>query len=204
VILLGLILIIVAVGVAGWLYTSTESMSNRSDLDAFNVAVGMTPLQLVIAGAVVVLLLWLGLILVRSGAVRSSRRRRERKEEARRAEEERVLAEEEAEERLATQTARERAAAAEGEVESLRREHGTDDGTGVTDPDAPTGTARSWDEDEVGPADERWGEPTSEPTTERTTEPTTGSTDPRRPDAGSERPDRSADGPAETPPRDRT
>ena len=200
-ILLGLILIIAAAGVAGWLYTSTESMSDRSDLDAFNVAVGMTPLQLVIAGAVVVLLLWLGLALLRRGAVRSSRRRRERKEEERRAEEERLLAEREAEEklrqqRLATQTARERAAAAEGEVESLRRGHGTDATTGVTDPDVPSRTATSRDLDEPRPS--------AHPSTESSAQPSTeSSTDPGRADAGPEGPDQSTDDPDGTPPRDR-
>jgi membrane protein implicated in regulation of membrane protease activity len=83
VILLGLILIVVAAGVGLVLVLATESLTEPVSLAAAGFEVSMTPLALLIAGAVVLLLFWFGLELVRASVRRRSRRRRDAKESER-------------------------------------------------------------------------------------------------------------------------
>jgi hypothetical protein len=83
VILLGLILIVVAAGVGLLLVLATESLTEPVSLAAAGFEVSMTPLALLIAGAVVLLLFWFGLELVRASVRRRSRRRRDAKESER-------------------------------------------------------------------------------------------------------------------------
>ncbi|GAB3438840.1 hypothetical protein GCM10027517_11580 [Phycicoccus ginsengisoli] len=92
---LGLILVVVAVAAGVLLFLATQSLTNPVTLDAAGFSVGMTPLALIIAGAVVLLVLWLGLALIRGSARRRVRPRREAKEAQRQAEiEENIRADE--------------------------------------------------------------------------------------------------------------
>jgi hypothetical protein len=95
VILLGLILVIIALAAAVLLFLATDTLTTPIDLEAVGFKVGMTPLALLIAGAAVMLLLWLGLALIRGSVRRRSRPRREAKEAQRQAEfEENIRADE--------------------------------------------------------------------------------------------------------------
>ncbi|MFC8504618.1 hypothetical protein ACFUC1_19875 [Pedococcus sp. NPDC057267] len=94
--MLGLILAIIAIGAGVLLVLGTQSISTpvKMDFPGFP-SVEMTPLALVIAGAAVLLLLWLGLGLIRGSVRRRSRPRREAKEAQRQAEfEENIRADE--------------------------------------------------------------------------------------------------------------
>lgn len=92
---LGLLVVIVAVAAGVLLFLATQSLTTPVNLDAAGISVGMTPLALIIAGAVVLLLLWLGLALLRGSARRRARPRREAKEAQRQAEfEENIRADE--------------------------------------------------------------------------------------------------------------
>lgn len=92
---LGLLVVIVAIAAGVLLFLATQSLTTPVNLDAAGISVGMTPLALIIAGAVVLLLLWLGLALLRGSARRRARPRREAKEAQRQAEfEENIRADE--------------------------------------------------------------------------------------------------------------
>lgn len=138
-VVLGLLILLVALALGTLLVvgTSTPEVAAQdveiSLLDT--VQLTLNPLALVIAGMVVMFLAWLGLVLIRSALNRKARARRERKEEARlaqqrRADAERAQAERDRqheeqlkEQRMATETARERAEVAEDEA---RRAHPDD------------------------------------------------------------------------------
>jgi membrane protein implicated in regulation of membrane protease activity len=95
VLVLGLLVVIVAIAAGVLLFLATQSLTTPVNLDAAGISVGMTPLALIIAGAVVLLLLWLGLALLRGSARRRARPRREAKEAQRQAEfEENIRADE--------------------------------------------------------------------------------------------------------------
>lgn len=94
-ILLGLIIVLLAIAAGGLLYLATQNLTNPVDLEAGGYQVGATPLALLIAGAVVMLLLWLGLAMIRGSLRRKSRRRREAKEAQRQAENEERIREDE-------------------------------------------------------------------------------------------------------------
>ncbi len=94
-ILLGLIIVLLAIAAGGLLYLATQNLTDPIDLSAGGYQVGATPLALLIAGAVVMLLLWLGLALIRGSLRRKTRRRREAKEAQRQAEHEERIREDE-------------------------------------------------------------------------------------------------------------
>ena len=87
-ILLGLILIVVAVGIGTLLVLATQPLTEPVALEAAGWQVSVLPLALLIAGAAVLLLFWLGLVMIRGSVRRKARRRREtrlqRQAEARR------------------------------------------------------------------------------------------------------------------------
>ena len=85
-ILLGLILIVVAAGAGTLLFLAAQQATDPIRLEALGVSANVTPLALLIAGAAVVVLLWLGLLMVRGSIRRKARRRREAKELQRQAE----------------------------------------------------------------------------------------------------------------------
>ena len=85
-IVLGLILVIVAIAAAVLLFLGTQSLTTPVDLDAAGIQVGLTPLALLIAGAIIMLLLWFGLGMVRGSMKRKRRPAREAKESQRQAE----------------------------------------------------------------------------------------------------------------------
>ncbi len=117
-ILLGLILIVLAIGAGAVLFIAASALTQTFDLEAYGFTVGFQPLNLLLAGAGCMLLLWFGWAILVSSSRRRSRRRREAREADRLANEERVARERAAEERLAeqqraTEAARERAEMAE-------------------------------------------------------------------------------------------
>ena len=85
-ILLGLILIVVAVAAGTVLVLATQSLTEPVELAAGGFQVSVVPLILVIAGAAVLFVLWLGLAMVRGSIRRKTRRRKEAKEAQRQAE----------------------------------------------------------------------------------------------------------------------
>jgi hypothetical protein len=105
VIVLGLILIVLAVAAGALLFVATQPLTEPVELEALGVQATVLPLVLLIAGAAVMLLLWLGLVLIRGSVRRKTRRRREAKELERQAQQEaeaRRAAEARAEEARAT------------------------------------------------------------------------------------------------------
>ena len=85
-ILLGLILIVVAAGAGTLLFLAAQQATDPIRLEALGVTANIQPLALLIAGAAVIVLLWLGLLMVRGSIRRKARRRREAKELQRQAE----------------------------------------------------------------------------------------------------------------------
>ena len=72
-IVFGLILVLLAIVAGVLLFLGTESLGEPVDLDTMGIQVSMTPLALLIAGAVVMLLLWFGLGMIRGSAKRRRR-----------------------------------------------------------------------------------------------------------------------------------
>lgn len=93
-IILGLILIIVALLLALLLFFGTSAL-DPIQLDLLGRMYEVSPLVLVIAGAVAMTLLWWGWALVRMGTRRRARRSREAKEAARQSELDRAAREKE-------------------------------------------------------------------------------------------------------------
>lgn len=145
-IILGLILIVLALLAALFLFVGTSALDTIT-LDVLNQTYVMSPLALVIAGAVTMTLLWWGWSLVRMGTHRRVRKSREAKEAARQAELEREAREKEnqakwerelrererkvretearlAEQRVSTSEARKRAEVAERKVDTVEHPHG--------------------------------------------------------------------------------
>ena len=79
-IVLGLILIVLAVAAGVLLFMATAPLTDPVELEALGVKAEVLPLALLIAGAAVLLLLWLGLVMIRGSVRRKARRRREAKE----------------------------------------------------------------------------------------------------------------------------
>ena len=79
-IVLGLILIVLAVAAGVLLFMATAPLTDPVELEALGVKAEVLPLALLIAGAAVLLLLWLGLVMIRGSVRRKARRRRETKE----------------------------------------------------------------------------------------------------------------------------
>ncbi len=137
-IVLGVLLILLALGAGAATYLAAFPLGQRTEVDAFGVTIGLTPFQLVVLGAAIVLVLWWGWAILRRGIRHSARRRRERKAtlqdaEQRRVETERTAEEKLREQRLATEAARRRADAAEARAHSTG-EPGGRPGTGDPDP----------------------------------------------------------------------
>lgn len=141
-IIVGILVILLAVGAGAVLFEATRSVTDLVQLDVLGVSAGLSPIGLVVAGAGVILGLWLGVVLTRRGVARSVRRRRDRREETRRAEEELRAAREENERRLeeereAARAARERAEAAENRIDTLRSSTTSSDQTSSQADDEP-------------------------------------------------------------------
>lgn len=138
-ILAGLLLIIISVIAGVLLFMGTSSLTDHVDVNILNGTIGLPPLALLITGAAVITVFWLGWALLRGGIKLNSRRRKEAKAaardaEARRVESDRKLAEERRlreqqeadlkrqsderyqEQHLATETARQRAEVAERQL----------------------------------------------------------------------------------------
>jgi hypothetical protein len=97
VVLIGLLLILIAIAAAVWLVIGTQSLTTPIDLDTPGFHVSATPLALLIAGAAVLFVLWLGLAAIRGSVKRRRRPGREAKEAQRQAEfEENIRADERA------------------------------------------------------------------------------------------------------------
>jgi membrane protein implicated in regulation of membrane protease activity len=88
-ILLGILLVAIALGGGALLFVGTSGLESTITVPVLGASVNLPPLALFVAGAVAVLLLWMGWALLRGGARRSARQRREAKENARLAEEQR-------------------------------------------------------------------------------------------------------------------
>lgn len=90
VIILGLILVLLAIAAGILLFEGTSQLTDGVDIDVFGGTVSLPPLALLITGAAVITVFWLGWVLLRQGMKRGARRRREAKEEAALAEQRRV------------------------------------------------------------------------------------------------------------------
>jgi uncharacterized membrane protein len=126
VIILGLIFLLLAIGAGILLFQGTMQLTEQVDIDIdpLGVTVGLSPLALLITGAAVITVFWLGWVLLRQGVKRGARRRRETKEEAALAEQRRVDGERKMQEEFAQrerQLAEERRQH-EQETEDLRRQ----------------------------------------------------------------------------------
>lgn len=100
------------------LIIAASPLHDTITLDSYGFSVGFKPLNLLLAGAGCMLLLWFGWSILLNSSRRRSRRRREAREADRLANEERLARERAAEERLAeqqraTEAARQRAELAE-------------------------------------------------------------------------------------------
>ncbi len=96
-VLIGLLLILIAIAAAVWLVIGTQSLTTPIDLDTPGFHVSATPLALLIAGAAVLFVLWLGLAAIRGSVKRRRRPAREAKDAQRQAEfEENIRADERA------------------------------------------------------------------------------------------------------------
>jgi hypothetical protein len=85
VIVLGLILVVLSVGAGVILFLATDSIVDKQQLEFAGYSWAMTPLAMLITGAAVLLLLWLGLALIRGSVKRRRRPAREAKEAERQA-----------------------------------------------------------------------------------------------------------------------
>jgi len=90
VIILGLILVLLAVAAGILLFEGTSALTDGVDIDILNGTISLPPLALLLTGAAVISVFWLGWALMRHGIKRGSRRRRQAKEEAALAEQRRV------------------------------------------------------------------------------------------------------------------
>lgn len=100
-IVLGLLLILLAIGLGTVLFLATVELSDPVRVEAFGIRADVLPLGLLIAGAAVMFLLWLGLVMLRLSVRHKARRRRETKELQRQTERE-AEARREAEEQART------------------------------------------------------------------------------------------------------
>ncbi|MFV0464313.1 MAG: hypothetical protein ACK5MP_14155 [Nostocoides sp.] len=128
-ILLGFVLILlgVAAGLAVYLLATSANQSTL-ELSAFGLTVNVAPVDLLYAGLIILAVVWLGYVVLRSGFRSSAKRRAQAKVDAQRAKDEQaarerewqaqheaeVAARKEAEQKLAAETARNRAVADQG------------------------------------------------------------------------------------------
>lgn len=109
-ILLGVILILIAAAAGISFYTGALQLTDTVDIEVLGGSISIPPVALLIAGAVIISVFWLGWALLRSGIKRSSRKRKEAKEAVRAAEARATAQTQEA------QTAKARAEAAERQL----------------------------------------------------------------------------------------
>jgi hypothetical protein len=88
-ILLGILFVAAALAGGALLFVGASSLDDAITIPLLGGSINLPPVWLFIAGAVSMLLLWIGWAMLRGGARRSSRQRREAKENARLAEEQR-------------------------------------------------------------------------------------------------------------------
>ncbi len=105
-IVIGLLLLLAALGAGIWLFLAAQHLSSAVDLTQWGMTVGFSPLALLVAGAGVALAFLAGLSFVRYAIGRSSRLRKERKENERLAGQQRAVAEREATRRLEEERSR--------------------------------------------------------------------------------------------------
>ena len=79
-IVLGLLLIVVAAGIVVFALVSSSNYTTQIPLSGLGVSFAATPLIMFLAGAVSVILLGLGSVLIRQGARRAMGRRKELKQ----------------------------------------------------------------------------------------------------------------------------
>lgn len=123
-IILGLILVLAAIAAGILLYEGTSALSDGVDIDLLGGTISLPPLALIITGAAVISVFWLGWVLLRHGFKRGARRRREGKEEAALAEQRRVENERKMQEEFAQRERQlsEERRRHEQEAEDLRRQ----------------------------------------------------------------------------------
>lgn len=106
VIVIGLILLLAALGAGVWLFLAAQHLTSAVDLTQWGMTIGFSPLALIIAGVGVTLAFLAGLSFVRFAVGRSSRLRKERKENERLAGQQRAVTEREATRRLEEERSR--------------------------------------------------------------------------------------------------
>ena len=79
-IVIGLVLMLAALGAGAWLFLASQTVAQATDLSQWGVTVGFTPLALLITGAGITIAFLSGLSLVRFTIRRRSRRRKSLKE----------------------------------------------------------------------------------------------------------------------------
>lgn len=123
-IILGLILVLLAVAAGILLFEGTSALTDGVDIDVLNGTISLPPLALLLTGAAVISVFWLGWALIRHGVKRGSRRRRQAKEEAALAEQRRVESERKMQEEFAQRerTLAEERRRHEEETTALRRD----------------------------------------------------------------------------------
>lgn len=124
VIILGLILVLAAIAAGILLYEGTSALTDGVDIDVLGGTISLPPLALLLTGAAVISVFWLGWVLLRQGFKRGARRRREAKEEAALAEQHRVDNERKMQEEFAQRERQlsEERRAHEEEAANLRRQ----------------------------------------------------------------------------------
>ena len=123
-IILGLILVLLAILAGILLFQGTAALTDGVDIDILNGTISLPPLALLLTGAAVISVFWLGWALMRHGVRRGSRRRRQAKEEAALAEQRRVENERRMQDEFAQRerTLAEERRRHEDETSALRRE----------------------------------------------------------------------------------
>jgi len=125
VIILGLILVLLAIAAGILLFEGTSRLTDGVDIDIIGGGtISLPPLALLLTGAAVITIFWLGWALLRHGVKRGSRRRREAKEQSALTEQRRVEHERKTQEEFAQrerQMAEERRQH-EDETAALRRQ----------------------------------------------------------------------------------
>ncbi|HYN30077.1 MAG TPA: hypothetical protein VES95_09430 [Dermatophilaceae bacterium] len=121
---LGVLLLLLAAVAGALLFVATASLTDGVDIGILGGTVSLPPLALLITGAVVITVFWLGWALLRTGVRRGTRHRKEARQAATQAEQARVQTERRTKEEI---SARESELAAEQrrreeETAALRRE----------------------------------------------------------------------------------
>ncbi|MBR7743381.1 hypothetical protein KC207_08775 [Phycicoccus sp. BSK3Z-2] len=113
-ILLGIVLVLVALGLGALLVVGAVRLEDPVVIDVLGGSVNLPPIVFLVAGMVLISLFWLGWAVLRTGARRSRRRRHDTKEAERRAKEQRAAEE---------QRMKDEVAARDRQLEAERRAH---------------------------------------------------------------------------------